>query len=180
MKTMILCCAVVLTSALQAAPTYNLDVEYTAGSGSNSAIIVVDFGLRAHSFQFNWNGAATGWDALNAIAQGGPLDIIAIDYGGWGMFIESLSYPNASVYNYGKGVIQGWAYYSSENGSDWYMTNGVSFRSLVNGSWDAYVWSHYDFSVSWDPLRKPGQPVPEPATMAFFVIGGYLLRKRLA
>jgi len=164
------------------AGTYNLAAEYSAGTGSSAATIVVDFGLEAYAFTYNWDGTATGWDALNAIDQAGELDAIAIDYGSWGMYIYALLYQDAAIYNYGTGVTQGWAYFSSENGSDWYTTDGVSFRNLVNGSWDAYVWSNYDFTVSWDPLRQPGQsplPVPEPATLLLAGLGAAVLKRRI-
>jgi hypothetical protein len=163
------------------AGTYSLTPEYSAGSGANTATIVVDFGTGSYAFNYSWNGTATGWNALSAIDQGSSLDIIPIDYGDMGIYIYALLYQDAAIYNYGMGVTQGWAYFSSENGSDWYRTAGVSFRNLTNGSWDAYVWSNYDFAVSWDPIRQPGEaPIPEPATMMLLGLGGLLLGKRSA
>jgi hypothetical protein len=179
MKMTAMLLTIVLAGSLQAA-TYNLTTEYSAGSGANSATIVVDFGTAAYAFNYRWDDAATGWNALNTIDQGGSLDVMAIDYGSWGMYIYGLLYHDAAIYDYGMGITQGWAYFSSDNGSDWYTTDGVSFRNLTNGSWDAYVWSNWDFDVSYDPMRQPGQsPIPEPATLLLLGLGGLLLRKRL-
>lgn len=162
------------------ASTYELLPEYSTGSGTNAATIVVDFGLSSYAFNYSWDGSATGWDALNAVDLNGSLDVMSIDYGSMGIYVYALLYGEAGVYDYGMGVTQGWAYYSSDDGVNWYLTSGVSFRELTNGSWDAFVWSNYDFSVSWDPIRQPGQvPIPEPATLMLLGFGGLLFRRRL-
>lgn len=165
----------IVTSA--GAVTYTGNAEYTAGSGSNQATIAVDFDFENYFlFTYYWNGDATGWDALSAIDLAGALVVEATDWGEWGMFVDDLSYPGGAKYDYGEGFNVGWAYYIGDNESWSLDGSGVSFRSLSDGDWDAWVWTNYD--ESWRPVRGPGeQPIPEPISVFLFGLSGMLLRR---
>jgi hypothetical protein len=163
------------------AGTYTGSVEYTAGSGNSQATIAIDFDF-GNSFLFNyqWDGDATGWDALAGIDLAGALDVFATDYGAWGVFVNDFAYPGGLEYDYGEGANTSWAYYVGDN-EDWSLSSiGVSSRLLNNGDWDSWVWTNY--SPDWmTAYRAPGgQPIPEPCTTALLCLGGLLLRKRIA
>jgi hypothetical protein len=170
---------VVLVFAIAAtvnAVTYTGSVEYTAGSGSNQATIVIDFDF-GNSFLFNyqWDGDATGWGALAAIDLAGALDVDAKDFGGWGVFVNDFDYSGGLEYDYGEGANTGWAYYVGNNEA-WTLGTGVSSRWLNNGDWDSWVWTNYsaDWSIAY---RTPGAaPIPEPMTIVLLGLGGLLLR----
>jgi len=158
--------------------TYEGDVEYTAGTGANEARIVIDFDFEQYfMFEYRWDGEASGWDALEAIAAAGALEVDATDYGEWGMFVSDFDYPYGIEYDYGEGANIGWAYYIGDNQSWSISGTGVSFRSLGDGDWDSWVWTNY--SADWmTAYRQPGcMPIPEPATLCFFGAGILLFRR---
>ena len=166
----------VITNA--SAATYIGNLEYVAGTGSNHAIIAVDFDFEHYFlFTYYWDGDATGWDALNGIDLAGGLEVEATDWGEWGMFVDNLSYSDAAKHNYGEGSNTGWAYYVGDNENWSLYGNGVSFRPLSDGDWDSWVWTNYD--ASWHAVRGPGeQPVPEPSTLALLALGAPFIKRR--
>jgi hypothetical protein len=158
--------------------TYEGDVEYTAGTGQNEARIVIDFDFEQYFvFGYRWDGDASGWDALEAIATGCALEVDATDYGEWGMFVSDFDYPGGIEYDYGGEANVGWAYYVGDNESWSISSMGVSLRSLNDGDWDSWVWTNY--SADWmTAYRRPGgMPVPEPVTLCFFGAGILLFRR---
>jgi hypothetical protein len=169
-----------ITASVNAA-TYTGSVEYTAGSGSNQATIVIDFDF-GNSFLFNyqWDGDVTGWDTLAAL-DAGVLDVDASWYELYqSHFINDFDYPGGLEYDYGEGANTYWAYYGSTDNENWLPNPGVDNRSLSNGDWDSWVWTNC--SADWLTVyRTPGAaPVPEPMTIALLGLGGLLLRRRSA
>lgn len=159
----------VFAAVANGALTYEGDVEYSAGTGANGARIVIDFDFEKYFvFEYRWDGDASGWDALEAIAQAGLLEVDATDYGEWGMFVGDFDYPGGIEYDYGIGANVGWAYYAGDNESWSISGTGVSFRTLIDGDWDSWVWTNY--SADWmTAYRQPGGvPIPEPATLCLF------------
>jgi hypothetical protein len=177
-KTLMVFCTLILGNTVQAA-TYNLAPEYSAGTGANSATLVVDFGTGSRAFEYHWDGAATSWDALHAVDLAGDLTVTSMMDPAWGAFVSRIRYPEASAYDYGMAAT-GWTYFVSGNGSDWSALGvGPSFSPVSNGDWNVWVWSNYD--DNWNVIRNPGEaPVPEPLTLAFLGLGGLLIRRRVA
>lgn len=158
--------------------TYSGAAEYSAGSGSNTAYIAVDFDYgNAFVFEYKYDGSKTGWDALQAIANAGVLDIAYKTYS-FGPMVTDLAYPGGVKINYSD-PYAGWAYFISHNGESWSSPwVGASGRSLANGAWDSWVWT--DWAPDYSASRQPGSlPVPEPATMAILGLGMVLaVRKK--
>ena len=175
---LVICFVAVSVGPLYATVVYPDAPQYTAGTGLNEATIVIDFDAGNYfTFKYKWDGAATGWDALAAIYAFGALDVKSKWYPEFNShFVNDFVYPGASSFDYGQGAFTGWGYWGSTDGQSWVINSGVDTRHLENGSWDAWVWSNYDFNVSWDPIRSPGvSPVPEPASISFLCLGiGFL------
>lgn len=113
----VLCCAL----AAQAGPYdfhgQTVDVEYFAGSGSNEALMVVDFGADSYAFGYRWDDgqtfsrtgsstfetanptgdAGTSEAMLLALAAGGGFDFGYVYYDSMGMSISSLSYGGNQI-----------------------------------------------------------------------------------
>lgn len=171
---------VFVSVSAQAGMTYQGDVEYSAGTGANEASIVIDFDFENYFvFTYRWDGAATGWDALEAIEGAGALNVEAKWYEEFqSHFVSDFSYLGGVEYDYGEEAIVGWGYWGSSDGESWLVNPGVDGRLLSDGSWDGWVWSNYDFDISWDPLRAPGEAaIPEPGMFALFGTGLLILRK---
>jgi hypothetical protein len=177
-KILVLLFVLFFAAAANGGLTYEGDVEYTAGTGENEATIVIDLDFEQYFvFEYQWDGDASGWDALDAIGAAGALDVYATDYGEWGMFVYDFDYPGGVEYDYGEEANTGWAYYVGDNESWSLNGTGVSFRSLSDGDWDSWVWTNY--SADWmTAYREPGGvPVPEPATLCLLGAGILLIRR---
>lgn len=181
MKSGLLSIIILCTTATVFAGTYMTDsIEYSAGTGANTATLVVDFDLDNYFvFTYSWDGTATGWDAMSALMSETDLYIDYTDWGPpWGVFVSDLDYPTGVEYDYGASANIGWAYYGSLDNETWAGNDGVSARQLTDGAFDSWVWTNYP--ADWSaPIRQPGQaPVPEPATFALLAVGGLLLRRK--
>ncbi len=168
-------CGVVSTRANAAIYNHNgnwVDVDYWAGSGSNEAVVVVDFyatGGDSYAFGFKWEGVATGYEALTAIDAAGALDFEATYYGDMGYYIDNFHYNsesgNQSYY---------WQYFTSSDGGVWNSSMiGMSARILTDGDWDGWY-------NGFDPGVSPTTPIPEPMTIVLLGLGGLFLGKRTA
>jgi hypothetical protein len=153
---------------------YLVDVDYWSGSGSNEAIVVVDFGIDSYAFGYRWeSGVKYGKDLMDAVADAGLLD-----YTETGGFLNTLSYGSYS--NTGQDGWPGdwWAYFDSVDGENWtVLGEGFATRVLSDGVWDG--WAHQS-SYDWPPAHSPTTPIPEPMTIVSLGLGGLLLRRRRA
>lgn len=173
----IITCVVLLSASAGYGLTFDqVDVEYWTGTGSNSAMLVVDYGQDSFLFGYRWDGEATGWDMISQIADGGPLDITSVSWGG-AYTIEGISYSyNDVLYeaepDWGNYY---WGYWNSVDGLQWDPSNvGMSARQLQDGDWDG--WSIEEAVVSYIPLNPP--QVPEPTTMLLLAAGSMVLLRQ--
>ena len=152
------------------------DAEYFAGTGSNTAYFVVDFGGNGgspHGFGYHWNGTQTADNALLAIDAAGALNMT---YGNFGtaaapnLFIQSLADPpntdlpdfntDGRFWDYFQGT------YSAANVTWTESQTGISGRDFTTGNiiqtlTDGGFYGFYA-SANSTPPRLP-VAVPEPA-----------------
>jgi hypothetical protein len=125
------------------------DVSFWVGTGLDSAVVVVDFQDGSGSSSFAWgylfNVAATGEDALNAIAAADPSFTVGIGGG----FLNDIVYGGYSGIG---GAPDYWGTWSGTNMGNWSMNVGIS-TALANG--DLFGCSYTDFA----PALRPYYPV---------------------
>jgi hypothetical protein len=135
-------------------------VEYWAGSGSNEAILVVDFGADSYAFGYRWEGGPKyGKDLLDAVDAAGALE--HTEAGG---FLTTLSY--GAYVNTGQNGWPNdwWSYFISDDGKTWVGSDvGFATRELSHGSWDAWA---YQATSAWPPDHLPVAPLPAPGATA--------------
>ena len=155
--------------------------QYSAGQGINEATIVIDFDAGNYfTFKYKWDGTGNRLGCTGSDRCCRCLDVKAKWYPEFNShFVNDFVYPGGNKFDYGL-AFTGWGYWGSSDGESWLLNAGVDGRQLVNGSWDSWIWSNYDFSVSWDPIRSPGvSPIPEPASISLLCLGiGLLLEMR--
>ncbi len=152
---------VITVPAAHAISLSELIVSGSAGSGSSTSYLVVDFGPDSYAFVYYYDGSKTGFDMLQDLAAAVPgFQFTYSDFGAGAIFVNTFAYgPYPST----GGGTTWWSYWLSDNGSDWsFAPVGAGGRTLSDGSWDG--WS---FVPSFnDPAPKPDVPlVPEPATV---------------
>jgi len=134
----------------------SVDIEYWTGGGSNSTVCVVDFAPgSSYAFGYRWDGAATGFEMLQALAGAGALEIeYNTDFGA--PFVDVIRYGTHAM-----GAYWGWpanwlGYFVGTNGLEWADSPaGATDRALLNGDWDA--WSH-QMTDAWPPAYRPTSP----------------------
>lgn len=162
-----------------------VDVEYWAGLGQNSSIMVVDFGSQSYAFGYRWDDVAApsaalgsapnGFQMLTSVADAGGLDMTYTYFAGFGNSVSTISYDGHTM-----GAV-GWptdwlSYWTSTDGKTWADSSvGAEGRSLANGDWDG--WSVETSSV-WPPENTPTTPTPEPGTLALLALGGGVFAAR--
>ena len=154
--------------------TFNdIPVEYWAGSGSNEAVVVIDFGADSYAFGYRWDsGTKNGKDLMDAVDLAG-----AMNYTQAAGFLNTISYGGYSNIGEGGWSADWWAYFTSTDGLNWTFSWDTAFsdRVLSNGSWDS--WAHQTTEDYLPPAHSPTTPVPEPVTITLLGIGGLLLVK---
>ncbi|HUW21014.1 MAG TPA: PEP-CTERM sorting domain-containing protein [Sedimentisphaerales bacterium] len=148
-----------------------VEIEYWAGSGSNAAIVVIDFGVDSYAFGYRWEeGTRYGKDLMDAVTGTG-----ALDYSESGGFLSTISYEGYLNVGENGWPTDWWGYFISEDGSNWAVAGGgFAERELSNGTWDG--WAH-QVTDSWPPAHFPTTPIPEPGTILLLALGGLFASK---
>ena len=171
---------------------HDYTTEFNTGSGSNSALMVVEYGATVYEFGYSWGaGAPNGFDMLSAIqtasndSGNSPMTVAdqIFDFGdGPSAFIQSIDYKsNSFTYDYPNAWL---GYFTSDGGQPLSEFDlGVSSRPLADGSIDDWV---FQTSAALAPdFTNPTSPAfvvaaPEPTSLAMCGIGAVGLLKRRA
>lgn len=181
-----------------------VDLQSWVGSGSNEAVLVIDWNDEiapaSLAWGYKWEGTATGRDMLNAVKAADNRLFEAI--GGWngtagtstvygfgydvdgdgGSFVSTAvgietGYASDADDHYSEGWSSAgfWGYSSSTNGQDWSYITGLSERVLSDNCWDG--WSFGAADAGWWG-GDPTVPTPEPVTAVLLGLGSLLALKR--
>ncbi|MEN6355949.1 MAG: hypothetical protein ABFD83_02565 [Armatimonadota bacterium] len=174
--TVVFVMLIAISANAYASGSASADIEYWAGSGSNSAVCVIDFGAHSYAFGYKWDtGTYKGFDMIQAIDAAGAVNLDIKDFG-YGAFVNGISYNEDSCIGYGGGD-NWWHYWTSENGASWAMAStGASGRTITDGCWDGWCYG------SAGAPDVPSVPEPSSMTAVFSMIGlaasTRLLRRR--
>lgn len=140
-----------LTSAMVQAQTNFPEIKFWVGTGTDSAVLVVDFhdGTwdSCYAWGFRFNGTSTGEAMLNAVAAADVNFSVAISGG----FLNDITYGSHA----GIGGTNNfyWSTWSGTNLTNLTMNMGIS-TSVSHGQW--FACSFTDFN----PPLPPGPPIP--------------------
>lgn len=160
------------------------------GTGSLQAAMVVDFSDEAGNpaafvWGYNFDGAATGFDMLNAITSD-PASGLTMTYetGSYGPMVQTINYLSYEIddqdgnnmgYSLGSSIsetLEGWT--SSGTGASGRVLVDNSWDAWTEGSWNTTTWVFSPVATT-DPI--PVQAVPEPASIALILAGAVALLK---
>lgn len=124
------------------------DVTFWTGSGAHEAVLIVDFQDGAETTSYAWgfrfDGTTTGADMLNAVVDADPNFAIVAN-----AFLSDITYNSHAGIG---GDPDYWSTWSGTNLGNWYMNMGIG-TSVADGDL-------FGCSYGFDPLLRPGYPVP--------------------
>lgn len=134
------------------------DLNWYYGTGSDTAVIVIDFNEASsgESFAFGYlfnAGITTAEDALVDLNTASDLLDIAIAGG----FLNDITYQSYAGIG---GAPFYWSTWSSLNNGGWKLNSGLT-EVLSNGSWFGCTYS------SWSPATFPSTPISESPVSGF-------------
>ena len=132
------------------APTFTADdVDFWVGTGTNSAILVIDFldgsANSSYAWGFRFNGSTTGEAMLNAI-DAADADLATVWSGG---FLSDITYHDHAGVG---GDPDYWGTWSATDIADW--TSNLGAATAVHDG-ELFGCSYMNF----DPMIAPGTPV---------------------
>ena len=147
------------------------DILYWVGTGSNQAIMAVNWADTALAWGYRWNGTATVADMMADIAAADPR----FAYTGTGM-IDDITFNDGTV---SLAITPGNWWGSTNNG---FMDMGMG-QTLADGDlekwgdpaagvivdsmdWGGYIYYTYAYPMTIHPVSIPGTPAPVDATIA--------------
>lgn len=135
----------------------NSDLQYYVGSGSDTAVLVIDFKDGTQDSSYAWgylfDGNKTGEDMLNAVAQADENFTVSISSG----FLNDITYNSHAGIG---GMPDYWSTWSGTDTASLTMNSGIG-KPITNGDW--FACSYTDFN----PALKPGNPIPAFDPSAF-------------
>lgn len=148
------------------------DIEYKVGTGSNEAVIAVNWADTAFAWAVKFNGSITVQDAMDTIAAyDSRFNYVA---GAWGL--SDITFTEGDLSFSGNAM----SYWESNNGTD----AGLG-QALANGSFEKWaqpeagVWVSSYYAVDWNwwspvyvydmNITPMWAPVPDSITMTFAV-----------
>lgn len=165
------------------------------GSGENKAFAVINFddGYKVQFELFFSEASITGTELLQKIdTLSDKFSIDTIDFGpGLGLFVDGISYTDStntlhSNLGYGGGDAW-WHYWVRESATDTWTspeTYGSSSRTVVNGSWDGWVYGNARNPLLPDTRGGGGGPTPVPlpaaSWMGLAMLGSLALTRWMA
>ena len=146
--------SIALLGATRAQGQFSMaDIQFWVGSGSDSAVLVVDFQDSTANSSYAWgylfSGTATGDDLLNAVAAADPLFTVNTAGG----FLGDLTYSTHAGIG-GTGGLY-WSTWTGTSQATFAMNGGIA-EVLSNGEW--FGCSFTDFN----PAIVPGEPIAAP------------------
>lgn len=144
-----------------ASPALSLPVEARAGSGPDTAAVVVEFGDGAEFlFEVNFDIESTGVALLETLADEIAQFSIVTQEFDFGVFVDGIAYQDHSDQGFG-GDENFWHYWTrSAADAAWEIASvGASDRIVSDGFWDGWVYG------------RAGAPVPEPGSATLLALG---------
>lgn len=158
--------AMLLAGVAAHAYSFNdVNIEQWVGSGSKSAVVVVDFGPASYAFGVRWDGTMSGRQALEAIDQATTLTAEFGESWGGTNLISYNGYSNYSDTDTYDPTVWWWEYWNSTDGETWnssWVSSGS--RMLTDGAWDGWGWSP-PWPAQGNPPATPTSAVPEPSSI---------------
>lgn len=158
-----------------------LDIQYSAGTGSNTSYFVVDFGgspdsvpgpKLSYAFAYQWDNEATSADALidlSNVANGLTLETTEFSFG---LAIDRLSFGQDDDTPDFNEDDRFWNFYQGTLANDlsWAFSGvGISDRALTDGSFDGFRAQPFDANSPGPQL--PAVAIPEPNSQLLFLLG---------
>ena len=182
------------------------DIRYWIGTGSNQAVLVIDWndgpGPRSLAWGYRWDGSATGEDMLTAIVNADPrLNWRVGAFSDYGLPLYGVGYDlnddgilptirpetvgaDTSGDHWADGWFTAgyWGYYIDDDGNNtagdsWgFPDAGMSMRALCDGVWDGWSFAP---GFSGDAPSEPVAAIPEPGTISLLALGAGAILLRL-
>jgi hypothetical protein len=166
----ILAIVLVAAAAQRAAADPIEVVPISAGSGSQSAYVQIEF-FEGDAYLFEVffdGGGVTTFDLLLTLEQDIGLTLEYIDFAGFGPFVTALGWDGHFNSGDGSGGHDFWhSYVRDSQAAAWdFAQVGVDGRVVFDGSWDAFIFGRDDLPIELVPVPAP----PAAAALALLAL----------